>query len=535
MNRKKRLLRAVSLALACLLTVCLSLTGFAQEAGITSEEVQDVILNAYDDYRSEMTKDPVRLEEVTARQTPVRMPEYYGFGTVDVDLDVYTIILGETKMQYMMQVYGNPDEHGLYPLYIALHGGGGGPEEENNQQWAAMQEYYTDEIRDGIYVATRGMEDVWNTHFLEDSYRMYDRLIEDMILFHHADPNRVYLMGYSAGGDGVYAIAPRMADRFAGVNMSSGHPNSASLLNTANLPFLIQVGIRDYYSEDAMRSVRGAEFENTLNAYHDRFGFGYPHRVLVHVPNGHYISDYTSQSGDTRVLTDPGAFARRAVGENMLGRFMEVYADHGHGADVSSLSYAANDEAFNADLLELVTGELGLDVTEDVNPSAVAYVSSFVRNPAPDRLVWDLSTRANGRKNTAFYWLKADFSVNQGLVYAAFDRESNTLTLDGADTLNGDFSILANPFLMDFSRPLTVRTPSGSCTVPLSMDAGTIASSIRETGDPFLAWAQEIPFSSLTYDKTTGGTPHAGPSDQSGGPPCQSAQAGPEAAVPRRI
>ncbi len=145
-----------------------------------------------------------------------------------------------------------------------------------------------------------------------------------------------------------------------------------------------------------------------------------------------------------------------------------------------------------------MTGELGLDVTEDVNPSAVGYVSSFVRNPAPEGLVWDLSTRANGRKNTAFYWLKADFSVNRGIVYAAFDRESNTLTLEGTDTLNGDFSILANPFLMDFSRPLTVRTHSGSCTVPLSMDAGTIASSIRETGDPFLAWAQEIPFSSLT-------------------------------------
>ena len=176
---------------------------------------------------------------------------------------------------------------------------------------------------------------------------------------------------------------------------------------------------------------------------------------------------------------------------------MEIYTDHGNPDDVSSLSYAGNDEAFNAQLLETVRGEFGLSVTQDVNASAVDYVSSFVRNPAPDQVVWDLSTRASGRKNTAFYWLKADFSINRGVVHAAYDRESNTVTLEGADSLNGEISILANPFLMDFSRPLTVRTASGTCTVDLVMDAQTIASSIRETGDPFLAWAQEIPFSTL--------------------------------------
>ena len=33
---------------------------------------------------------------------------------------------------------------------------------------------------------------------------MYDRLIENMIAFYEADPNRVYITGYSAGADGVY-------------------------------------------------------------------------------------------------------------------------------------------------------------------------------------------------------------------------------------------------------------------------------------------------------------------------------------------
>ena len=38
-----------------------------------------------------------------------------------------------------------------------------------------------------------------------------DRLIENLVVFEGVDPNRVYLLGYSAGGDGVYQLAPRMA------------------------------------------------------------------------------------------------------------------------------------------------------------------------------------------------------------------------------------------------------------------------------------------------------------------------------------
>ncbi len=95
-----------------------------------------------------------------------------------------------------------------------------------------------------------------------------------------------------------------MADRFAAVNTSSGHPNGVSLINTFNLPFEIQVGIHDYYSEDAMRSIRGAEFEETFQNYQNIFGLEYPHLVLVHVPEGHNYNDYSGRAGEGLVLTD---------------------------------------------------------------------------------------------------------------------------------------------------------------------------------------------------------------------------------------
>ena len=210
-----------------------------------------LLMEEYTKYRSEAASDPVRQKEVTPQEMAVKTE------TGTEYMDVCTINMGDRQMKYTLDIIGNPDENGLYPLYITLHGGGEASEEENNSQWLAMKDYYSESVSNGIYVAVRGMEDVWNLHFLDDSYPMYDRLIEDMILLKNADPNRVYLLGFSAGGDGVYAIAPRMADRFAAVNMSSGHPNDVCLLNTSNLPFEIQVGIRDYYSDTAMRSIRG--------------------------------------------------------------------------------------------------------------------------------------------------------------------------------------------------------------------------------------------------------------------------------------
>ncbi|MCJ8314652.1 MAG: alpha/beta hydrolase, partial [Saccharospirillaceae bacterium] len=58
-------------------------------------------------------------------------------------------------------------------------------------------------------------------------------------------PNRVYLIGYSAGGDGAYQMGVRMADRWAGVGMMAGHPNATKQFSLANTPFNLQVGGND--------------------------------------------------------------------------------------------------------------------------------------------------------------------------------------------------------------------------------------------------------------------------------------------------
>ncbi len=465
--------------------------------GKRAEAVQ-TLFDSFLQYAAEVTEDPERQAETEAVEMTIPLEDG------ETTMEVYTIKMGDREMKFTVDIVGEPDENG-YPLYITLHGGGGGAEEMNNDQWLSMTEYYKYSVENGIYVAVRGMEDVWNLHFLDDSYPMYDRLIEDMIMFSNADPNRVYLLGFSAGGDGVYAIAPRMADRFAAVNMSSGHPNDVSLLNASNLPFEIQVGIRDYYSDEACRSIRGAEFEKTLNDYKEKLECEYPHRVLVHVPEGHnyndnydvtemYGEDIDPSELESYVLVHPEEFAERAVDENWVEELLGVLDEVTGDANFYDLSYGSPD-GFDEAVFEYVTEDKGLEVTKDEDTNAIHYVNQFTRNPVPTAFVWDLRTRANKRKDTAFYWLKADFDVNEGILEAAYDEESNTVVIQELDTVNGDITILANPRLMDFDRPLTIVTPDGDQTVDLEIDEDIAAASVRETGDPFLSWVYEIPVS----------------------------------------
>ena len=422
--------------------------------------------------------------------------EYEDTEGAKIKFPVLNVTVGDSTMRCIAQEIGEADEDGTWPLYIALHGGGGGPSEGNDSQWLMMAEYYSDSIGDGVYIACRGITDTWDLHFQPETYPLLDRLIEAMIYLYHVDPNQVYLLGFSAGGDGVYQLAPRLADRFAAVNMSSGHPNGVSLLNLANCPICLQVGVRDFYTDTALRSVRAAEFEKTLSEARDKYGFGYTHKVFVHVPEGHNFNDY--ESNLSTVLKDPAAYAEAANLPGFLDLFLDASVKCGMSDNIMELSYdpAGLDEAYDAAVTKIVTETLGLE-TETADTGAVAYVSQFTRDPAPAQLVWDLSTRAEKRQKNSFYWLSAAPEVNKGVITASYDAETNTITVGTDGEVNGDFDILFHPALVDVSRTVTIKTGNITREVWVNPSEEFLKASILETGDPELACVGKISYSLL--------------------------------------
>lgn len=192
-----------------------------------------------------------------------------------------TLTNGDKTLRWAERIYGEAPAHG-HSLWISMHGGGGAPKAVNDRQWTNQITLY--KLEEGIYVAPRGPTDNWNLWHESHVDPMFDRLIEDYVTFRGVDPDRVYLMGYSAGGDGVWQLAPRMADRFAAAAMMAGHPNDASLLGLRNLPFSIFVGGEDSaYNRNKVVAERAEQLDKLQAA--DPEGYVHMSRVYPGLPH----------------------------------------------------------------------------------------------------------------------------------------------------------------------------------------------------------------------------------------------------------
>ena len=163
-------------------------------------------------------------------------------------------------MRYWENRYGKMPKGG-FPLYISLHGGGSGPAEMNNQQWDNQKHLYVPE--NAWYIAPRAPHDDWDMWCKPDLDKFYETLIVMAQACGNVNPDRIYIMGYSAGGDGVWRMAPRMADRWAAASMMAGHPGDVRLENLRNTPFMIWCGaLDDAYNRNLEDTKRGVEMDS---------------------------------------------------------------------------------------------------------------------------------------------------------------------------------------------------------------------------------------------------------------------------------
>jgi poly(3-hydroxybutyrate) depolymerase len=201
-----------------------------------------------------------------------------------------SITLGDKAMKFEVRVFGDKPKTGR-SLFISMHGGGGAPKAVNDQQWKNQIGLY--KPAEGVYIAPRAPTDTWNLWHEAHIDDFFDRIIENAIVFEGVDPNRVYLMGYSAGGDGVYQLAPRMADRFAAASMMAGHPNDAVPENLRNLPFAIHMGENDSaYNRNTIAKEWGDKLAALAKAAGAKPGATtgpYVHFVEIHKGKGHWM------------------------------------------------------------------------------------------------------------------------------------------------------------------------------------------------------------------------------------------------------
>lgn len=383
----------------------------------SNEDIENARKYIWQEYLSQVKNDETRAEEIQNQ----------------------AMSFGDATMKYGITVKGEPGESG-YPVYIALHGGGQSDTPElNDSQWEQMGSYYISCVRDGIYVFPRGVRDTWDCHFNPESYPLYDRLIENLIVFYDADPNRVYLVGFSAGGDGVYAITAKMADRFGAANMSAGHPNGLPLWNLYNMPLQLQVGEKDSAYD---RNICTAQYGLMLDEYREQLGGGYIHNTYVHKGSGHNFRDYAAS--DQEVLADIAAWL-----------------------------------------------ESGDNSTVTVDTNAIRFVRQYVRDPLPERVVWDLSQRADQRTGESFYWLRADRQLTEGRIIASYDREANSVNVEEC-SVSGEITILLSNDMLDLFSPITINTSAGSQTVTVTPDFDLLYETTAERGDYNYQFAAKI-------------------------------------------
>ncbi|KAF3002768.1 hypothetical protein G7054_g10770 [Neopestalotiopsis clavispora] len=387
-------------------------------------------------------------------------------------------------LNYTTEIIGDPlaDSRGR-PLYIALHGGGGpttttpDATKGNDEQWESMANLYKGAITTGVWISARGVGDSWDMHFTGASFVLIERLIENMIIFGAPDkrttspvaidPNRVYLIGFSAGGDGVFRLAPRLAQRFAAVNMGAGHPGPGCLgdevmsskiadtgltppprtktilRNLVNTPICLQVGEEDSEYDRSRRVAQSAMDLDEMKTYYTTKVFQgttpmiYTHNVFIHptdpVPPGKDLGEWRHNSWESVNFgwSDPN----KARGQQ------PVISD-----------YATWKTNWANGMPNLARG------TVQRSTNAIDWLNQYTRKSWPQAIVWDLSQggganeqfdtkvfaglSGNGAQN---YWLdisgRTDTNVG-ALIEARIDYNTSTIHVTSA----GDYlRILLRP------------------------------------------------------------------------------------------
>lgn len=245
--------------------------------------------------KSPLAERPILAEQPFANTSLTKEESHQALGMLAADhvenirrsrkaeMDAKVVKADGAEMPFEMRVFGDKPQEGR-SLIISMHGGGGAPKRVNDQQWENQKKLY--EIDEGIYLAPRAPTDSWNMWHQGHIDALFTRLIENLVALEDVNPNRVYITGYSAGGDGVFQLAPRMADQLAAAAMMAGHPNETKPDGLRNLPFTLHVGGKDAAYN---RNTIAQTWSDKLAELKKSDAGGYEHWAMIYPEKGHWM------------------------------------------------------------------------------------------------------------------------------------------------------------------------------------------------------------------------------------------------------
>lgn len=235
------------------------------------------------------------------------------------------VVHDDLQMPIWCYVFGKMPSEGRN-LYISLHGGGNGPKAMNDGQW--QNQWYLYRPSEGVYICPRAPYDDWDMHFKPTLDAFYRDIINYAVTHLGVNPDKVYVMGYSAGGDGVWRLAPRMADTWAAASMMAGHPGSVRLENLRNLPFMIWCGGNDAaYNRNTLCASRITQ----LDSLRADDGEGYIHEGHIIEGKGHWMDQ-----ADTTAVSWMAQYRRNPYPKKMVWRQEEVTKDRFYWVSIDS-------------------------------------------------------------------------------------------------------------------------------------------------------------------------------------------------------
>lgn len=233
------------------------------------------------------------------------------------------LVNGTDSMRFSYFVYGDKPEGGR-SLYISMHGGGGVAPEVTARQWANQKRLW--KPAEGVYFVPRTPHGAWNMWHQAYMDVFVDKIIAGGVLFEDVNPDKVYVMGYSAGGDGTFQLAPRLADHWAAATMMAGHPGDAQALSLRNLPFAIYMGGLDSaYNRNGLAKQWGENLDKLAQEDPD----GYIHEVHIYEDLGHWM-----ERRDTISLPWMASFARNPLPDKVVWVQDDVLRDRFYWLEV---------------------------------------------------------------------------------------------------------------------------------------------------------------------------------------------------------